>query len=705
MGRVVLRGVVVGGWDSLVMGFGSDPADVSSLLRAEHAVVAVLASDAPREEAIAALLPAIGEPLGWAAGALWEPCDGDRERLSCSGTWSAPWFDAGAWELACRATLADAGAGLPGAVVASGQPVWSAARQAGERGRALARAGLDCLVCFPLLGGGRCVGAIEFALHGGCEPAAELRETLTSLGRQIGQYLERCRADAELRRSDAFLRAMLNAAFDAIVTMDAEGNILGVNPAAEELFRRPARELVGQELAGAIIPPSLRDAHRRGLANFIAWGRERVTGHPIELTAMRADGAEFPVEVAIRVLEVEGAPVFAGFIRDLTAQRAAEAQVRRLAEEQAALRRVATLVARGADQATVFAAVTEEVARLSGAQTANMIRYLADDTALVIGAWSQPGAPNIELGARVPLDGDTAGPRIRRTGAPVRDDSFQPGQGQLARSLSGLGFNAAIGAPVVLDGRLWGALILRSADGPFPSGAEHRLQGFAELAAQALANAEAREQLAASRARLVTAALAERRRLERNLHDGAQQRLVSLALLLRLANAHVDGDPALARRELDLAGGELARALSELREIARGLHPAILSDHGLDAAIQSVCGRAPLPVDVEIELSREPTEAVQAAAYYTVVEALTNIAKYAGATTARVEVRERDDRLRVEVSDDGVGGADRRRGSGLSGLTDRVEALGGRLTIDSPAGEGTRIRAELPVRWESPSDA
>jgi signal transduction histidine kinase len=356
---------------------------------------------------------------------------------------------------------------------------------------------------------------------------------------------------------------------------------------------------------------------------------------------------------------------------------------------------VATLVAQGADQAAVFAAVTEEVARLSGAETANLIRYRADNE-LVIGAWSAPGAANLPVGATLPLDSDTAAPRIRRTGRPIRVDAFEPGEGRLAEALAKLEFRAAIGAPIVLGGQLWGALILRAA-APFPAGAEDRLLEFAELAAQALANAEARDQLAASRARLVSAGVAERRRLERDLHDGAQQRLVSLALLLRLASRHVGDAPEHARRELELASAELEHALAELRELARGLHPAVLTDHGLEVALRSICDRAPVPVDLAIEVSSQPSEAVQAAAYFVVTEALTNVAKYAHATSAGVALRADDGALIVEVSDDGVGGADPRQGSGLSGLADRVEALGGRLDIESPPQRGTRIHVRLPL--------
>jgi PAS domain S-box-containing protein len=563
--------------------------------------------------------------------------------------------------------------------MAAGQPVW----------------GPGGAVAVPLLGRQGAAGVLELTDPGPGEPEPELVAALASLGLLIGRALDRSTTEAELRRSDAFLRATLNAAFDAVVAMDADGLIVAANPAAEELFGHSADELVGRELAAAIIPPELREPHRRGLANYIAHGEERVLGHPLELSALRADGSEFPVEIAVRRLDVPGPAVFTGFIRDLTESRAVEARLRLFADEQAALRRVATLVAQGAEPPAVFAAVTEEVARLSGAETANMIRYEADSE-LVIGAWSEPGAANLPVGATLPLDSDTAAPQIRRTGRPMRVDEFVPGEGRLADALRQLEFSAAVGAPIVLGGRLWGALIVR-ARAPFPPGAEDRLQDFAELAAQALANAEAREQLAASRARLVSAGVAERRRLERNLHDGAQQRLVSLALLLRLASRYAGDDPERARRELAVASEELEHALAELRELARGLHPAVLTDHGLEVALRSICDRAPLPVDVAIELACQPSEAVQAAAYFVVTEALTNVAKYAHATSAEVALRDGDGALTVDVSDDGVGGADRRQGTGLNGLADRVEALGGRLEIDSPPERGTRIHVRLPL--------
>jgi signal transduction histidine kinase len=295
----------------------------------------------------------------------------------------------------------------------------------------------------------------------------------------------------------------------------------------------------------------------------------------------------------------------------------------------------------------------------------------------------------VPIGTSVGLDGDTASTLVWRTRAPARVESYDGLEGELAERLRAMGFRSAVAAPILL-GELWGAVIVSSAGDPFPQGAEQRIADFAELAAQALANAQSRQELAASRARIVQAGDAERRRLERNLHDGAQQRLVSLALMLRLASRRLGGDP-----DLEKAAEELSLALGELRELARGLHPALLTERGLEPAVESLAARAPLPVEWEIPAERLP-EPVEAAAYYVVAEALANVAKYARASEVRVQVSRENGHARIEVADDGVGGAVQDAGSGLRGLADRVEALGGRLVLDSPVGAGTRLRAEIP---------
>src|SRR4051794_16643284 len=369
-----------------------------------------------------------------------------------------------------------------------------------------------------------------------------------------------------------------------------------------------------------------------------------------------------------------------------------------LLDEQAALRRVATLVASAGDPARMFPAVTEEVGRLLGAHTANMVRYRHDGTADVIGAWNSPGVPSMPTGTRLILDSETLTPKIYRSGQPERVDDFGSLEGDLARRLLDLGIRSGVGAPIVFDGALWGAVAVSSVhERGFAPGEEDRVAGFTELVAMALASAEAREQLAASRARVVIAGDAERRRLERNLHDGAQQRLVGLALGLRLVDRLVAEDPPAAHAALGRAAEELTRALAELRELARGLHPAVLSDHGLEPAIRALAQRASVPVEITFEVAERAAEPVEVAAYYVIAESLANVAKYAGATVARVEVRELGDRWLVEIADDGAGGADHRNGSGLIGLGDRVAALGGRLHVESPPGRGTTVRADLPV--------
>ena len=321
-----------------------------------------------------------------------------------------------------------------------------------------------------------------------------------------------------------------------------------------------------------------------------------MVGHPVELPAMRKDGCEFPVEIRISRPQLPGPPLFTGYLRDVTERQRNELALRTLAAEQAALRRVATAVASEADPARVFEVVTEEVGRLLGADTANMIRYEPDETAVVAGGWSTGGAGNVPVGTSGGLDGPTVASKIWRSGRPERVDDYSELSGGLADLLRDLGFRSSVGAPIRLGGRLWGAVVVSTVDEtPFPEGSEQRIADFAELVGLALANAEARQELADSRARIVHAGDEERRRLERNLHDGAQQRLVALSLELRLAERKLaSGDPKAAEL-LQQASDDLAGALEELRELARGIHPAILSDKGLVPALEMLAGRAMRP--------------------------------------------------------------------------------------------------------------
>ena len=383
----------------------------------------------------------------------------------------------------------------------------------------------------------------------------------------------------------------------------------------------------------------------------------------------------------------------------VTAERTrAEAVMRELAGEQAALRRVATLVAGEASPSRVFEQVTEEVGRLLGLPGANVMQYDGERTATVVGAWSEHGPPRFPVGEKLDVDGDTAVGRVVQSGGPARVERYDAVTGTLAATVHSAGYRSAVAAPVNVGGRIWGVLVaVSTSDEPMPEGLEQQLCDFADLVAQALANADAYEKLAASRARLVEVGDAERQRLERNLHDGAQQRLVSVALGLNMAAARLENDPQAAREMLANAQADLAKGLDELRELARGIHPVVLTERGLGPALDALAARAPLPVDITTLPDERLAAPIEAAAYYVVAESVTNVAKYAHASSATVSVARSNGAATVTVSDDGVGGADPAGGSGLRGLAARVEALNGRLEIDSPRGGGTRIRAEIPL--------
>jgi PAS domain S-box-containing protein len=682
--------------------FSTQRSDVAVLLRTEHAVARVLSSAAGEDDARGQLLQAIGEALGWHVGAYWEPQGVEPTLLRCICAWHAPGVGADAFVSASLDTTFEPDAVLPGRVWRSGEPAWVddvRDRRDLPRAGAAARAGLRTAFGVPIRGASAVLGAMEFFTTEPHAPDDDLLATMTSLGSQIGQFVERCRAQEAVRASDARKSAILNAAFDCIITMDADGQIVEVNEATEATFGYTAEQMVGEDLAELMIPPETREAHRHGLERYVSTGTSRMVGHPVELDAMRADGSTFPIELAVTRPDLPGPPVFCGYLRDVTERKEAERSLQAMADEQAALRRVATAVAAELEPSRLFALVTEEVGRLLGSGSSYVLRYDDDDqTATVLGVWADDGEDRMPNGTTVPLSGDTVVPTVWRTQRPARIESFEGMAGELAATLRERGLYGSLGAPVTVAGRVWGVMVLsQTTPEPLAPGTEQRLVNFAELAGQAIANAHAREELAASRARIVEAGDAERRRLERNLHDGAQQRLVATSLSVRIAAGRAEDDPAL-RAMLDRAGDELALALEELRELARGLHPAILSDHGLRAAIETLADRAPVPVEVDVTLdgARLP-ETIEAAAYYVVAEALTNMAKHARASEARVRVHRNDGRAYVEVVDDGVGGADEAGGSGLRGLVDRVEALGGLLTVSSPEGAGTRVRAELPA--------
>jgi signal transduction histidine kinase len=383
----------------------------------------------------------------------------------------------------------------------------------------------------------------------------------------------------------------------------------------------------------------------------------------------------------------------------VTAERSASQRVQEaLTAEQAALRRIATLVAsEAASDNNVFEQVAAEAAQAVGAHAASIARFEENSEVTFVGGWSESGALAFPVGSRLPLDETGVLAAVRTTGEPQRIERYEGLAGTVIERFTSFGYGSAVAAPVKLGGQVWGALVAAGLRGiPFATGSERQLTDFAELVAQALANAEAYTKLASSRARIVEAADTERRRLERNLHDGAQQRLVSLALELQLLRTTLGRDPEAAESLIRTAEDDLKQALAELRELARGIHPAVLSDRGLAAALQALAQRAPVPVTLtRIPDARLP-DAVEAAIYYVVAEAITNVAKYAHATQAHVAVERANGIATVIVSDDGIGGAEPGAGSGLVGLIDRVEALDGHLRLESPPGRGTLLSAEIP---------
>jgi signal transduction histidine kinase len=374
----------------------------------------------------------------------------------------------------------------------------------------------------------------------------------------------------------------------------------------------------------------------------------------------------------------------------------AREELRGFAEEQAALRRVATLVARGAPPAEVLTAVTGEAGRLLHADYATMNRFGPDGAASVVASWTSTG-PVFRAGSRWSFGGQNVNTLVFQTGQAARIDDYADATGPAAEDARAIGLRAGLGVPVSVAGRPWGCIFVASRAAPLPEGTEARLAGFTELAATAIANAEAQAALTASRARIVATADATRRRIERNLHDGAQQRLISLALGLRAAQRRLPpGQQDVAAQWSRTVQG-LTDAIEELREISRGLHPAVLEKHGLAPALRELVRRGSLPVTLDVQVSGRLPEQVEVAAYYLVSEALTNAAKHADAATADIEVAESGDVLHIHISDDGRGGADFSDGSGLVGLKDRSEALGGHLQLDSQPGAGTTLEITLPL--------
>jgi signal transduction histidine kinase len=373
-------------------------------------------------------------------------------------------------------------------------------------------------------------------------------------------------------------------------------------------------------------------------------------------------------------------------------------ELRLIVDEQAALRRVATLVGRAVPPAELFDATCGEVAWLLDAPVTRLLRFEPDGTTTILAGRGELGRPVVlSVGERRPLDDGGVVQAVLRTGRAARLENIQCALGPAALARQ-RGLCSAAAGPIVVEGRLWGVMTAGWMEsGRLPAGVEGRLAQFTKLVATAIANADSRVELAASRARVVAAADDTRRRIERDLHDGTQQRLVSLALDLRAAEVSVPSELIQLRAHLSRTTEGLADAIDDLQEISRGIHPGILSQGGLGPALKTLARRSSVPVQLEVSIDRRLPERVEVAVYYVVSEALTNVAKHAQASMVRVHLAAEDTVLRLAIADNGLGGAEPGQGSGLIGLRDRIEALGGRIEIASPSGSGTTLRVEIPV--------
>ncbi len=384
-------------------------------------------------------------------------------------------------------------------------------------------------------------------------------------------------------------------------------------------------------------------------------------------------------------------------------QRRQEAEAGReelsvLAEQQAALRRVATLVAHGVPGSEIFPAVAHELAGCLGVANASLWRYESDYSATLIAARDDPvQTERMPVGSRWPLRGENIAAMVADSGRPVRMDSHDTAVGDAAALIRRLGLRGGVGAPILVQGRLWGVAVVGSAGEPLPPDTEQRVGEFTELVATAIANAEAHAALTASRARIITAADDARRHLERDLHDGAQQRLISLALQLRSIEAGLPSELGSLKEQISDAVDGLSAASADLQELARGIHPAILSRGGLGPALKMLARRCAIPVTIRLEIEGRIPEPAAVAAYYVAAESMTNATRHAQASGMDIDVRIDGSNLVLSIRDDGVGGADSSNGSGLVGLIDRVEALGGHMEIASPLGGGTALHVAIPI--------
>lgn len=477
----------------------------------------------------------------------------------------------------------------------------------------------------------------------------------------------------------SWLRSLYDLSPDLMCLAAHDGYFRWVNPAFERTLGYTIEECVSRPMLDFVHP---EDIERTRTALAVLDGGEEL--RQFENRCICRDGSVRWLEWNCRP-EPNRSGLIAAAARDITDS------VRRV--EQAALRQVATVVAHGAVPGDVFTTVAAEIADLLDADLTLIGRYELDESFSYLAAGGSMQAPSL-LEDRLMLGGDNLASKIMANGRP-QWMSYDNATGPIAVFARRLGLRSAVGSPILVDGRIWGAMFACwTRPQEISAAIMERLSEITELVAAAIVNAETRAALIESRARLVAAGDESRRRIERDLHDGVQQRLVTLAL--KMGSHETEIPPELTNLFSEVASG-LEEILKDIRELSRGIHPAALSRAGLGSALKTLGRRAPLPVDVAVRISARPVERIEIAVYYVVAEALTNVAKHAQASHAVVEVDEAVGIIRVSVSDDGIGGADLFHGTGLLGLRDRVDTLGGTMTVSSPALLGTTLVVELPT--------
>jgi signal transduction histidine kinase len=446
---------------------------------------------------------------------------------------------------------------------------------------------------------------------------------------------------------------------------------------------RPARVEDYAHLTGAIAAV-VRDAAGRSAVGSPIVVERRLWGAMVVLSPRHEP---FPEDTEARLTD------FTELVATAIANAESRQALAAVADEQAALRRVATLVASGGGPEPLFHAVADEVQGLFASSTSGIVRFEDDGTATTLG--TRGGGP--AAGTRSPVDPDFVMGSVRRTGRAARFDTDDPTVASMPAIVREFGVRSAVASPIVVEGELWGAIGVGSLVRSLPPDTERRLADFTELVATAIANAESQSELIASRARIVSAGDEARRRIERNLHDGTQQRLIALGLDLQRVRATIRADPA-EQADFERMERDLESILEDLRELSHGLHPPLLSRAGLRPSLEALARRSPIPVQLDVDLPERPPTAVETAIYYLVSEALANAIKHSHASAITVTIAG-DPRATVHaaIADDGVGGAEPSGGSGLIGLTDRVEALGGTISITSPPRGGTTLSVRLPI--------